>query len=601
MWFIEYEETMFNLLDRIEKIKTGDYQQCDIAKQNVFSSVEDELDRLQGLKIRAWRTQAMSTSASSNFPAPRSGSFREIDTCKRLFEKWLDSPDGIVHIIAQYFIWMHGSMNPIIVAIYVIAAVMLVISGVSESTCSFLLEGLSLVAELCLSQGGPLTQQSRHLLHSIAIDSRRVIKVLRLTPNARSYVCCPKCFACYPQTSDNSYPTTCTHKKTPSSAECGRQLRKSRVIRGAEHTIPVRRFVYHDFKEWLGELLCRPGMEDLLDRDVSPRKDGTMHDIWDGPELHALLGVDGNAFIHHDGSEGRYIFSFCMDGFNPFQLKQAGKKASVVVMYMICMNLPPEDRYKMENMFLVGIIPGPHEPRKEEINHLLSPLVNDLLDSYKYGIWYSRTHNHKSGRYARSALVPVVCDTPASRQVTGRTAATSATHFCPFCHLPQSEIKNYDRRTWDLNSDEDHRAHATAWSQAETEEKRNELYKAHGVRYSELLRLPYWSPTRHTAIDSMHTFFLILFKRHCDNIWGMDAKISDGDGTVADPVLSALLTSVDVQRAFIALRREPVENLGGFKAETLKVLTTSLGMEVKGMTKSVFVKMLSDYVRKQTS
>ena len=158
--------------------------------------------------------------------------------------------------------------------------------------------------------------------------------------------------------------------------------------------------MYHDFKEWLGELLCRPGMEDLLDRDVSPRKDGTMHDIWDGPELHALLGVDGNAFIHRDGSEGRYIFSFCMDGFNPFQLKQAGKKASAVAMYMICMNLPPEDRYKMENMFLVGIIPGPHEPRKEEINHLLSPLVDNLLDLYKYGIWYSRTHNHKSGRYA---------------------------------------------------------------------------------------------------------------------------------------------------------------------------------------------------------
>jgi hypothetical protein len=44
--FIEYEETMFNLLDRIEKIKTGDYQQCDIAKRNIFSSVEDELHRL---------------------------------------------------------------------------------------------------------------------------------------------------------------------------------------------------------------------------------------------------------------------------------------------------------------------------------------------------------------------------------------------------------------------------------------------------------------------------------------------------------------------------------------------------------------------------
>lgn len=192
-------------------------------------------------------------------------------------------------------------------------------------------------------------------------------------------------------------------------------------------------------------------MEDLLDRDVSPRKDGIMHDIWDGPELHELLDADGKTFIPQNGSEsseGRYVFSFCMDGFNPFQLKQAGKKASVVAMYMVCLNLPPEERYKIENMFLVGIIPGPHEPHTDEINHLLSPLVDDLLDSYYYGIWYSCTRNYKRGRYVRSVLVPIVCDTPASRQVTGRASATSS-HFCPYCPLLSSEIKNFDPTTWD--------------------------------------------------------------------------------------------------------------------------------------------------------
>lgn len=78
--FIEYEELMFNLLDRIEKIKTQDYEHCDIAKRNIFSSVEDELHRLRGLKEYAWKRQA--ASASSLFPAPRSGPFREIETCE---------------------------------------------------------------------------------------------------------------------------------------------------------------------------------------------------------------------------------------------------------------------------------------------------------------------------------------------------------------------------------------------------------------------------------------------------------------------------------------------------------------------------------------
>jgi hypothetical protein len=81
----------------------------------------------------------------------------------------------------------------------------------------------------------------------------------------------------------------------------------------------------------------------------------------------------------------------------------------------------------------------------------------------------------------------------------------------------------------------------------------------------------------------------------------MDTKTDDGDGSVADPAPYAMLTSMDVQTAFIALRREPIENLNKFNAQVLKVLTTSLGIEVKGMTKSVFVKILLDYVRKHNT
>ena len=474
-------------------------------------------------------------------------------------------------------------------------AVMLVISGVSESTCGFLLKSLSLIAELCLSQTGLLTDHAKTLLCGIGTDPRRVIKSLKLTPDARSYVCCPKCFACYLQTSDDSYPDKCIHKKTPSSEECGRNLRKVRMIKHTEHSVPVRRFIYHEFKVWLGEILCRPGMEDMLDRDVSPNKHGIMRDIWDAPELHNIMGADGKPFIRQDGSEGRYVFSFCMDGFNPFQLKQAGKKASVVAMYMICLNLPPEERYKLENMFLVGIIPGPHEPKKEEINHLLSPLIDDLIDSYQHGIRYSRTQNYKSGRSTRCVLVPVVCDTPAARQVTGCTSATS-THFCPYCTLPRNEINNIDQDTWRLHTDVDHRSRAMEWLEAATETERDTLFTRHGVRHSELLRLPYWSPVKHTMIDSMHLFFLILFKRHCTDIWGMDSEIDDGDGTVADPVLPALLSSVDVQKAFIALRREPFERLDTFKAQTLKVLVNSRGISVKGTKRSVLLAILREYV-----
>ena len=110
-------------------------------------------------------------------------------------------------------------------------------------------------------------------------------------------------------------------------------------------------------------MLCCPGMEDLMDRNPSPSQasSGVMEDIWDVPGLYEILGPDGNPFIHkHTDDEGRYFFSFNMDSFNPFQLKQGGQSASVMGLYMVCLNLPPEMQFKPENMFLAGIIPGPH-------------------------------------------------------------------------------------------------------------------------------------------------------------------------------------------------------------------------------------------------
>ena len=82
--FIEYEETMLSLLDRIEKINTGADEQCRMAKHNVFSSIEDELHRLRGLKLHAWKVQVKSTTIA--LPAPQSGPFREIDTGTQLVE-----------------------------------------------------------------------------------------------------------------------------------------------------------------------------------------------------------------------------------------------------------------------------------------------------------------------------------------------------------------------------------------------------------------------------------------------------------------------------------------------------------------------------------
>jgi hypothetical protein len=40
------------------------------------------------------------------------------------------------------------------------------------------------------------------------------------------------------------------------------------------------------------------------------------------------------------------------------------------------------------------------------------------------------------------------------------------------------------------------------------------MFQAHGVRWSELWRLPYWDPTRQLVVDPMHCLFLNLVKYH---------------------------------------------------------------------------------------
>lgn len=79
------------------------------------------------------------------------------------------------------------------------------------------------------------------------------------------------------------------------------------------------------------------------------------------------------------------------------------------------MDLPREERFKLENVFIVGIIPGPDEP-KGNINSFLHPLVSELTDLWDGMIF----ENTCLGMYKiRVALLALCCDVPAARKCGG--------------------------------------------------------------------------------------------------------------------------------------------------------------------------------------
>ena len=83
---------------------------------------------------------------------------------------------------------------------------------------------------------------------------------------------------------------------------------------------------------------------------------------------------------------------------------------------MTIQNIPRAERYKEENILLVGVIPGPKEP-SVSINSYLSPLVEELNYSYHTGITVSSPYN--TSITIRLALSCIACDVPATRKVCG--------------------------------------------------------------------------------------------------------------------------------------------------------------------------------------
>lgn len=328
-------------------------------------------------------------------------------------------------------------------------------------------------------------------------DIRTILGRLDLDPVAHPSVCCPACNALQ----SRPYPQACPNRDPPDSEPCGAPLWRTRIIRGRTLSFPIRVYLRQDMKEWLGRLLSRQGLEDIMDstlkRAMGPIP-SVMSDIWDAPIFRELYLSDGTRFIDPPTGEGRYVFGLAVDGFNPFQNKQAKQKVTVTAIYVYCLNLPPHLRYLPENMYLVGIIPGPTKPSLDQINHFLQPLVDELLSFWEPGVFYSRTAKYPEGRLVRCALGPLVCDLPAARQVAG-FGHYNAKYFCSVCKLPHKNIDDVaDPGSWPERSCEDHRRAAQEWLDGRTVGARKAAFQRNSIRWSSLLDLPYWDPIHST-------------------------------------------------------------------------------------------------------
>lgn len=266
------------------------------------------------------------------------------------------------------------------------------------------------------------------------------------------------------------------------------------------------------------------------------------------------------------------------DLFNPLTNKQAGKKASVGLVALACLNLPIEIRYKPENMFLAAIIPGPHEPPLDRTNPYLAPIVDFFVSFWVPGIHFTKTWNCPFGRLVLCALILVICDLLAANKV-GCSGSHNSNRFCGRCWFNKAEgqgLADFDHRSWRRRSNEDWRFHADKYRNAT---KATEASAASGLRWSELLRLPYFDPTRFIVVDPMHNLLLGLMKTHFVDIPGyemkeeigllelsIDISTDDPDNPLpTDPKLAAEVTSI-INRLQRHIEPEDVQKVERFLA-----------------------------------
>ena len=113
----------------------------------------------------------------------------------------------------------------------------------------------------------------------------------------------------------------------------------------------------------------------------------------------------------------------------------------------------------------------------------------------------------------------VICcssDIPAARKLCGHISSLAACYRCykiASCNNEEEERPNFggfdDINEWFIQRDlEELRREALAWRRCNSKEERNKHVSSNHVRWTELLRLPYFNPIRHCVIDPMHNLFL---------------------------------------------------------------------------------------------
>ena len=196
--------------------------------------------------------------------------------------------------------------------------------------------------------------------------------------NFTMYVVCPKCNSiysynlCYEVKSGqkvskhSQFIAFPNHPHATQRLPCGALLMKQVRNQNGKSIdlVPRKSYPYRYFFDAIK--LSKPDFLNMCERWRKRSKSipsGTLGDVYDGKVWRDFSDEEYGNFLKFPGN---LLLSLNIDWFQPFTHTQY----SVGAMYLVVLNLPREERYKIENVILIGVIPGP-----KTMNSYIAPMV----------------------------------------------------------------------------------------------------------------------------------------------------------------------------------------------------------------------------------
>lgn len=401
------------------------------------------------------------------------------------------------------------------------------------------------------------------------------VRTLHNCPKFTKFVACKKCHClyylkdCQEGQHNHKRSKLCAFIQYPNHTQlrmrkpCGATLLKTVELAGGRTFLyPYMTYCYFSLESSMQMLLDKPDFfsncEQWRNRQASTE---VLQDIYDGKIWREFQSYKGKPFLSESGN---YALMLNLDFFQPYK----HVAYSVGVIYMTVMNLPRNLRNKQENVILVGIIPGPHEPH-HDLNTYLKPLVSDLLK-----FWHGVELNVpclNSTKKISCALLCVSCDLPAGRKVCG-FLSHSAHMGCHRClkkfvgGVGSMDYSGFDRDKWKLRSTDEHKQVASKLRTAKTRAARDVIESTTGYRDTKLLQLPYFDAARMLVVDPMHNLFLGSSKHYMKAIFIEDGFITKDKFDLIQRRVDACIIPPDMGRILHKIS----SSFGSFTADQWK-------------------------------